>query len=439
MTIFASAKPLHGHTGVIQRNAISSWTRLHPRPEIILFGDDHGVAEVCREFSLRHIPQLAMTEFGAPLLSNLFEQAQRIASHDILCYVNSDIMLMGDFLEALRTVSKAQNRFLMVGRRWDVSIRDIWDFGCRGGENGLREFVTLHGKQAPPPGNSDYFAFTRGLWASIPPFALGRGAWDPWMIYEARRLRALVVDASPAVMTIHQTHDQSTYRHGLRRWRQEVNRNWEIVGKEAERFCLWDSTHVLTPTGLRPVRGIRYFIRRADTLHLFHPRLSAPLKIVRLAAAGVRSLREKRALAREPLLRLVKLVQSKLPADGITAILGLVGGIGPKKTGDSPGLRLANSLTWRGMPVVIYDPEPAVMEHAQRSLGGPVKFAASAEECVIDADVVVLAVSKEEFHRIPAEALAHERGPRLVIDCCDSLSTEPMLQGIQHITWVQES
>src|SRR6266853_4649960 len=46
LTIFASAKPFHGHTGVIQRNAIASWTRLRPRPEIILFGNEPGVAEI---------------------------------------------------------------------------------------------------------------------------------------------------------------------------------------------------------------------------------------------------------------------------------------------------------------------------------------------------------------------------------------------------------
>jgi len=118
LTIFATAKPFHGHTGVIQRNAIASWTLLRPRPEIILFGNEPGTADLCREFGLRHVPELACTELGAPLLSDLFEKAQRIAAHDILCYVNSDIMLMGNFLEALRKVSQAHKRFLMVGRRW---------------------------------------------------------------------------------------------------------------------------------------------------------------------------------------------------------------------------------------------------------------------------------------------------------------------------------
>ena len=44
-TFFAMPKAFRGHVGMIQRNAIGSWLRLTPRPEILLFGDDEGIAE----------------------------------------------------------------------------------------------------------------------------------------------------------------------------------------------------------------------------------------------------------------------------------------------------------------------------------------------------------------------------------------------------------
>ena len=44
LTLFSTCKPFHGHNGVIQRNALKSWRLLHPDIEIILFGDDEGVA-----------------------------------------------------------------------------------------------------------------------------------------------------------------------------------------------------------------------------------------------------------------------------------------------------------------------------------------------------------------------------------------------------------
>ena len=39
LAILAMPKPFHGHIGMIQRNAIQSWTHLSPRPEIFLCGD----------------------------------------------------------------------------------------------------------------------------------------------------------------------------------------------------------------------------------------------------------------------------------------------------------------------------------------------------------------------------------------------------------------
>ena len=57
--ILSTPKAFNGLFAVIQRNAIESWTRLEPRPEIILFGRDAGTAELCDELGLRHVPDVA--------------------------------------------------------------------------------------------------------------------------------------------------------------------------------------------------------------------------------------------------------------------------------------------------------------------------------------------------------------------------------------------
>ena len=38
ITLFTLPKPFVGHIGMIQRNAIQSWTRLHPDIDILMFG-----------------------------------------------------------------------------------------------------------------------------------------------------------------------------------------------------------------------------------------------------------------------------------------------------------------------------------------------------------------------------------------------------------------
>ncbi len=436
LTIFATPRRFEGHTGIIQRNAINSWTALRPRPEIFLFGNDPGTAEVCREFDLIHVPELASTPFGAPLLSDLFEKARRLARHNLLSYVNADIILLGDFLAALRTVSARKEKFLMVGRRWDVSLKWLWAFGGPSWESELREYVLQNGKQVSLPGNSDYFVFPRSLWSSIPPLGLGRGRWDAWLVYEARRLGAAVVDVSSDVMAIHQMHDQSSYPHGLRRWRQEINHNGGLVGRDACGFCLFDATHLLNSSGIRRARGLRYFSRYIDTLPMFHPQLAAPLRVPKAVIAGVRWLRQRIALARDPVARLGALVVSKLPADGITAVLGLTDG--PGAAGKSLGMRLAHGLLWGGYPVLAYDPESSVMAQARRLLGGPIEFAASEEECLQHGDVVVIAAPREGILHALAKVLVRRGRPCVVIDCWAYGEPGPPREGIEYLSWAEK-
>ena len=97
LTFFTTAKPFQGHSAIIQRNALRSWTRLGLDVEVILFGDEPGAAEVCAELGLRHEPYVERHESGMKYLNYMFERAQQIARHDYLCYSNCDIILMNDF------------------------------------------------------------------------------------------------------------------------------------------------------------------------------------------------------------------------------------------------------------------------------------------------------------------------------------------------------
>ena len=60
----------------------------------------------------------------------------------------------------------------------------------------------------------DYFAFSRGLYPPMPPLAIGRFWWDNWLLWKARSLQAKVVDATKAVLVVHQNHDYSHTTYG---------------------------------------------------------------------------------------------------------------------------------------------------------------------------------------------------------------------------------
>ena len=290
LTIFSIPKPFTGHIGIIQRNAIASWRRLDPSCEIILFGNDAGVKEAAEEFGVTHVPDVECTDFGTPLLSSVFARVNHIARNPLLCYVNGDIMLLGDFLETIRRIPF--ERFLAVGQRWDLDVTEALDISSRDAETNLRRRLDADGSLHAITG-IDYFVFSRdsGL-SEMPPFAVGRPGWDNWFIYNARRLRLPVVDITPATRVIHQNHD---YRHvpnqqGKSYEGPEADKNRTIMGGWEYVFSLHDATHILTPTALRRATGPEYRRRRLETLPTLHPviwRCLLPARLVRRAWVGV--------------------------------------------------------------------------------------------------------------------------------------------------------
>jgi len=206
ITFFACPKPFYGHTSVIQLNAIKSWTLLRPAPEIILVGDDEGVAETCKELGLIHIAEIDKNEYGTPLVNSIFEIGQARASQPIVCYINSDILLMSDFMRAVETVVARMRQFLVLGQRRDVEIKEAWNFCSAEWETDLRKLVARQGKLHAPTG-IDFFCFPRGMYTDIPPFAIGRPGFDNWLVWRARSKGVPIVDITNATLIVHQNHE----------------------------------------------------------------------------------------------------------------------------------------------------------------------------------------------------------------------------------------
>ncbi len=253
LTIFSTPKPFRGHIATIQRNAIKSWTLLHPECEVILIGDDEGTAEVAREFGIRHEPEVLRNEYGTPYLNHIFDRAHEMARHGLLCYVNCDIILMKDFIKAVNQVSLWREVFLMVGGRWDVDITEPWDFEQPNWEEGLRTFVLQKGKRRPP-GMIDFFVFPQGIYyKNMAPFLIGRPFWDNWMIWKTRSLKIPVVDISSAVIAVHQNHDYSHHPGGEKGYLhgKETMHNYELLGGWLHIYSMDDATHRLTSKGMK--------------------------------------------------------------------------------------------------------------------------------------------------------------------------------------------
>ena len=284
LTLFTIPRSFTGDTGIIQDNAIGSWSRLGPGCETILFGDDPGVAEAATRHGARHVPGVLRNSVGTPLLGDVFARADAIASHSILCFVNADIVLFGDILVAIGRLS---GDFLMVSSRFNCRITGPLAFGP-GWDHDLRARALAEARMYPA-GGSDIFAYRRGLFGAVPPFAIGRGYWDNWLMLHARQRGARLVDATPVIVALHQEHD---YAHipGITaqakdgpfptQSTREIEQNLILAGGSARLHTVYDATDVLTTDGrlvstLHPSlirRRAKAWLRRAAA------RLPAPVR-----------------------------------------------------------------------------------------------------------------------------------------------------------------
>ncbi len=264
LTIFTAPKPFtNPHIATIQRNAIRSWVNLGPRVEVILLGDEPGIAEAAAECGIKHLPDVARNTGGTPLVSSMFDLARQNSTSPLLACVNADILLMPDFIQGALDTAKEASRFLIVGQRWDLDVREPLEFtsgkpgslgepSSPGWPEQLRQHARSQGKLHRATG-SDYFIFPRDCFREMPAFAIGRAGWDNWMIYAGRRNGWPVVDATASIMIIHQNHDYSHLPGGQPHYRHpETFENVRLAGGKRAIFELRDANHRLVDGHLRP-------------------------------------------------------------------------------------------------------------------------------------------------------------------------------------------
>jgi hypothetical protein len=215
LTLFSVPKPFVGDLDALQRRSVESWRALDV--QVLLLGD---VAEAARELEVDHVAGLELTAHGTPRLDSAFALADAAAQFPLRCFVNADIVLGRDLLDAARAVSGQAPRFLVVGQSF---------------EDGRPRGVAA----------LDWFVFTPGLFGDVPPFAIGRAGFDNWLVWQARQA-GIVVDATHDVRAVHQPHG---YEHvgGKEEayYGEEAARNIELAGGKSRMYTLHDASHVL--------------------------------------------------------------------------------------------------------------------------------------------------------------------------------------------------
>lgn len=204
ITIFTICAPFK-EKGLIQRNAIKSWLNLKPKPEIfIMGGKEEGVKEIAEEYGLK-VLECEVNEDNVPLTNSLFQTAQKHATNDICCFINSDILLYQNFITGIELIKQQElKEYVAVGVRHDV------DVNYEVTPEMLENFYTIASKgKQHGYGATDYFIFPKNLdWSHMPPFDSVRIAWDTWICINTKKRKIPLIDCSNVIQIIHQNHER---------------------------------------------------------------------------------------------------------------------------------------------------------------------------------------------------------------------------------------
>lgn len=266
LTLFSTPKPFHNHIKIIQTNAIRSWSYLNPQPEIILIGNEEGIEDISKELKLRHIPEVERNEYGTPLLNSVFDIGQANATYPVVGYVNADIILMNEFIEAVKMVQDMKIfPFVISGHRFNLNINEYIKFN-NNWEEELKNKVRKNSSISPSDA-IDYFIFPKGFYRNLLPFAIGRKRWDNWLIYYAVSNNAYLFDTTYVNKVIHQNHNYAN----IGKINSEIIYNEQLFGRKGKkfRFCVYtlmDSSYVLTKNGIKKASIFRKLDAKIDRL-----------------------------------------------------------------------------------------------------------------------------------------------------------------------------
>lgn len=250
--IFSAPKPFVGQDVEVNLRAIRSWKKLKPTPKITLLGNDLGYEDVAREYGLNIRRDVDKTFLGVPLFNSMFHIAnQSDATASVV--MNGDIVLLQDFMDALKRILERFEHFLVVSARYDLqSLPEELQEGSDDFEKNLRAYVLRHGV-LHTYGGMDLWAWNpkgpRLFDGEMPHFIFGRGKYDNWLTHETIMAgRRHVIDASEAIMSVHIRHDYNLVTNNRESLRSTANGVFWSQGKKSK-FELFINIYLSLHTG----------------------------------------------------------------------------------------------------------------------------------------------------------------------------------------------
>lgn len=210
--IVSTFKPLVSEQFLIeQTNALQSWIHLDfgsdIEKEIVIFGSDQGVPEMCSMYNVKNVVEVAKNNKGVPLINDILRRgSEMITYEDLIMYINGDIILCQDFVDTIRSfisTHRAVRSCLLTCMRFDLYDYQLLDFVSGKSINDQLSDMSKTGKWSEPSA-IDLFIFKKDNYERMPDFAVSRLLFDTWMVDYAVKNFEMTVNMTPTVTVYHQ-------------------------------------------------------------------------------------------------------------------------------------------------------------------------------------------------------------------------------------------
>ncbi|XP_069128921.1 uncharacterized protein [Argopecten irradians] len=187
-------------------NTLRNWPLLQPHVKLYLFTNDFIPGQVEYEKLGWTILPIYRTIKGCGVLKDLYLRVMQLEPESkVYAMVNGDILLTGNFLKNLHDITSSpllkDKTYFLTGRK--LNITNVTREEASSWEN--IERASKRGVLVNEMWGIDYYITPPSYhWHLYPDFQLWRSFYDNWMIWDARRMGYIVIDATQTLLAPHQ-------------------------------------------------------------------------------------------------------------------------------------------------------------------------------------------------------------------------------------------
>ena len=217
---------------LVHNNTVKNWLSFRPFVIPVVFTNDRSIATECKRYGWDVLPVRVTAVEDVPVLKFMYLDAMKVYNTTYYAYSNSDILYSNNLVDTLIGCAYnlsyflnmtylngsflygksgyAQQPTLIIGQRTNVqnvtkTEGSTWAAITSVARNrgGLFFVYAI-----------DYFITPKSYpWEDSPEVIVGKPSYDNWLIYNARKQKHKVIDATTTLLALHQTTSAGNYEH----------------------------------------------------------------------------------------------------------------------------------------------------------------------------------------------------------------------------------